>query len=147
MPSSRMRSIFLIQVALLCAVLLPTVTRAELVTKVLATVDGEPITTFEIDTFLAQRTQGQTLPAGFRADSPQVLDAYITEKLIQKEVSDQGIVVTVQRGRQQSKTYTWKSIFKTYSFMLSADFDDGDICVRLTSDNVFPADRSRSDHD
>jgi peptidyl-prolyl cis-trans isomerase SurA len=67
---------------------------AETVNKILATVDGDPVTVVEVQKFIVTKSRGQEIPAEIRADSPQVLDAYITEKLIQKEISDQGIVVT-----------------------------------------------------
>jgi peptidyl-prolyl cis-trans isomerase SurA len=71
-----------------------TAASAETVGKILATIDGAPVTTWEVKQFMIERTRGQEIPGDVRPDSPQVLDAFITEKLIQKEISDQGIVVT-----------------------------------------------------
>lgn len=85
------RARLLAAVALLA---LSTSADADTVNKILATVDGDPVTTVEVQKFMTTRARGQQIPADIRPDSPQVLDAYITEKLIQKEISDQGIVVT-----------------------------------------------------
>jgi len=67
---------------------------ADSVGKILATIDGAPVTTWEVKQFMVERSRGAEIPPDVRPDSPQVLDAFITEKLIQKEISDQGIVVT-----------------------------------------------------
>jgi len=81
-------------VAVAAAVLLATMAAAETVNKIVATVDGDPITIHEIRQFISSRSRGGQIPEDMQPDSPQVLDAFITEKLIQKEISDQGIVVT-----------------------------------------------------
>jgi parvulin-like peptidyl-prolyl isomerase len=64
--------------------------RAEVVNKILATVDGEPITLRQVKMF-AQGIHGRQI-SGQPGESG-MLDALITDKLIQKEVSDKGIVV------------------------------------------------------
>src|SRR5262245_11366446 len=104
--SKRSRSV----TALAAALLLASSARADTVNKILATVDGDPITIYVVQQFIVTKARGQNVPDQIRADSPQVLEAYITEKLIQKEISDQGIVVTdadvdryIEGIRQQNK--------------------------------------------
>jgi peptidyl-prolyl cis-trans isomerase SurA len=65
--------------------------RAELVDKILATVDGEPVTIYQLKQFTHDNIRGRQLSASI--DQAGLLDALITETLIQKEVSDKGIVV------------------------------------------------------
>ena len=70
---------------------LATTVHAELVDKILATVDGEPITIYQLKQFTHDSIRGRQLSASM--DQAGLLDALITETLIQKEVSDKGIVV------------------------------------------------------
>ena len=65
--------------------------RAELVNKILATVDGEPITVYQVKRFAATNLRVRQL--GGSLDQAALLDAVISEKLLEKEVSDKGIVV------------------------------------------------------
>lgn len=83
---------------------------ADTVNRILATIDGEPVTTYEVKQFMMKRSGGMPIPPEVRPDSPQVLDIFITEKLIEREISDQGIVVTdaevdryIEGIRQQNK--------------------------------------------
>ena len=76
--------------ALLAAVLLATPASALVVNKIVATVDGDPVTRYEVQRFGATNLQGRQLAA---ANPSALLDAVITEKLIAREVSDKGIVV------------------------------------------------------
>lgn len=66
------------------------VAQAETVNKILATVDGEPITLYELTQYgerdIRARQQGAT-------DRATLLDTLITEKIVQREVSDKGVVV------------------------------------------------------
>lgn len=66
-------------------------THAVVVNKILATIDGEPITLYELKQYgdRAMRTRQVAADTGQAA----MLDALITDKIIQKEVSDKGIVV------------------------------------------------------
>lgn len=75
--------------ALLSLVTLPA--RAVLVDRILATVDGEPITLHELKTFGARSLHGQQMNASM--DQTQLLEALISDKIMQKEVSDKGIIV------------------------------------------------------
>ncbi len=65
--------------------------RAETVNKILATIDGEPVTLYEVKRFSAANIHAREL--GAAVDQNTLLDAVITEKLVQKEVSDKGIIV------------------------------------------------------
>ena len=63
---------------------------ALVVNKIIATVDGDPVTMYEVHRFGQTNLQGRQLAA---ANPSALLDAVITEKLIAREVSDKGIVV------------------------------------------------------
>lgn len=83
----------LARVSLVAALLLaPSAVRAEVVNRILATVDGEPITLHEVREFLAQRLRGPARDSA-APDPAAALDPYLTEKLIQMEVRAQGIAV------------------------------------------------------
>lgn len=64
---------------------------AATVNKVLATVDGDPITLYEVKQFAARNIRGKQLSG--ELDASQILEALITEKLVQREASAKGIVV------------------------------------------------------
>ncbi|MFQ5667541.1 MAG: peptidylprolyl isomerase [Candidatus Binatia bacterium] len=68
--------------------------QAVLVDKILATVDGEPITLHELKKFAAHNVRGRRLRAA--PDQATLLEGLITDKIIQKEASDKGIVVRDQ---------------------------------------------------
>jgi parvulin-like peptidyl-prolyl isomerase len=76
--------------ALRVAALLPALlmaasgARAEVANRIVATVDGEPVTAHELRRY-AREHGGETVPEA------QVLEALITEKLLEKEVKAQGI--------------------------------------------------------
>jgi peptidyl-prolyl cis-trans isomerase SurA len=74
-----------------CALVWVAAARAEVVNKILATVDGEPVTAYQLKRFTQDSIRGRQLGASL--DSKSLLDTYITDRLIQKEVSDKGIVV------------------------------------------------------
>lgn len=73
---------------LLAAALAATPAAAVVVNRILATIDGEPVTLHELNTFAERATRGR--PA---VDSAALLEGLITDKLLQKEVSDKGIIV------------------------------------------------------
>ena len=60
------------------------------VNRILALVDGDPITTYELKDFAAGDPR---LKQALSQDQPAVLDLLITKRLIEKEVEKQGIVV------------------------------------------------------
>jgi len=78
-PRSRLR---------VAAVLLPAVVvaaaRAEIADRIVATIDGEPITAHEVRQYEKEKRLDGT-------PEPQVLDALITDKLLEKEIKAQGI--------------------------------------------------------
>ena len=76
---------------LICSLLLATAAAAELVNKILATVDGEPVTVYQLKRFTQDSIRGRQLSAS--VDQSALLDALITDKLIQKEVSEKGVIV------------------------------------------------------
>jgi peptidyl-prolyl cis-trans isomerase SurA len=61
------------------------------VNRILATIDGEPVTSYEVKQFVESNIRGRRFSASM--DQSALLDAVITDKLIQKEVSDKGIIV------------------------------------------------------
>ncbi len=65
--------------------------RAEVVDKILATVDGEPITLYQLKKFADRNIRGRQLNTSM--DQGQLLDALITDTIVEKEVSEKGIVV------------------------------------------------------
>ncbi len=73
-----------------CLLLFAVPVRAEVINKILATVDGEPITVYELKQFTERTIRGRQLSS---SDQAQLLDALITEKLVSKEVADKGVVV------------------------------------------------------
>jgi peptidyl-prolyl cis-trans isomerase SurA len=70
------------------AVLLPALlavgARAEIANRIVATIDGEPITAHELRRYARERGAGT-------GDEPQMLDALITDKLLEIEIKAQGI--------------------------------------------------------
>ncbi len=64
---------------------------AELVNKILATVDGDPVTVYQLKKFAETSLRARQLSGSM--DQAALLDALISEKLLEKEVSDKGIVV------------------------------------------------------
>ncbi|MFN8543529.1 MAG: peptidylprolyl isomerase [Candidatus Binatia bacterium] len=62
----------------------PGAARAEVVNRVIATIDGEPITAHEFERFTTERVEANV-------PRDKLLDALITEKLLDREASAQGI--------------------------------------------------------
>ena len=60
---------------------------AEVLNRIVATIDGEPITVFEVQTYRAQL-------GDHPATDQQILDAIITERLLEKEAAARGIKAT-----------------------------------------------------
>jgi peptidyl-prolyl cis-trans isomerase SurA len=87
--STRISKLLLPAVLVLLLAAVPAL--GEIVNKVLATVDGEPVTMYEVKQFAAHNIRARELGTG--VDQSALLDAVITDKLVQKEVSDKGIVV------------------------------------------------------
>lgn len=64
--------------------------RAEVVNRILATIDGEPVTQYELERFIDRNVRARQMPVTERS---VLLDALITDRIIQKEVVAQGIVI------------------------------------------------------
>lgn len=58
--------------------------RAENVNRIVATIDGEPVTTFEVDRYREQLS-------GQQVSDEQLLQAIVTERLLEKEAAAKGI--------------------------------------------------------
>src|SRR5262245_9819325 len=65
--------------------------RAEVINKVIATVDGDPITLYELHGYEASDIRARQESA--RPESAVILDALITDKLIANEAAEKGIIV------------------------------------------------------
>ena len=79
---------------LVCAVWLgPAASQAEVINRIVATVDGAPITSYEMQGFREVAGASPMAPAGGAAgmSDGDVLDALIMQKLIRKEVEKQGM--------------------------------------------------------
>src|SRR5262249_54009747 len=59
--------------------------RAEVANRIVATIDGEPITAHELKVYAKDRDPGG-------AEGKQILDALITDKLLEREIKALGIV-------------------------------------------------------
>jgi peptidyl-prolyl cis-trans isomerase SurA len=75
-------------IGLTVVALSPIPSTAKVVDRIIATIDGNPVTLHEFDSFVERTTRGQPL-----ADQKTLLDMFITDKLLEKEVSEKGIVV------------------------------------------------------
>ena len=75
-----------LRVAAVIAVLLVGPARAEVTNRIVATIDGEPITGHELRQWQQEQAdQGQEVPPD------QALEALVTQKLLEKEIKAQGI--------------------------------------------------------
>lgn len=72
------------------ALWLATAAQAEVINKIVATVDGDPITLYELKRFAQQDPRMQQMGT---ADPRAVLETVIMDRIIDKEVSHLGIVV------------------------------------------------------
>jgi peptidyl-prolyl cis-trans isomerase SurA len=72
--------------ALLVAVCVVETPRAETVNRIIATIDGEPVTAHELEQYKKERNAPN-------ATEEQLLDALITDRLLQKEAEAKGISV------------------------------------------------------
>jgi parvulin-like peptidyl-prolyl isomerase len=74
-----------------CAVMASGPSGADIVDRIVGSVDGEPITLYELHDFVNQkRAQMPNLPA---VSDKEALQALITEKLVQKEIVARGIQI------------------------------------------------------
>ncbi len=63
---------------------------AAVINKIIATVDGEPVTMYQLKRFTERNIRGRELKSG---DRELLLDALITEQIVSKEVAEKGIIV------------------------------------------------------
>ncbi len=63
---------------------------AALINKIIATVDGEPVTMYQLKQFTERNIRGREMKSG---DREMLLDAMITEQMVAKEVAEKGIIV------------------------------------------------------
>ncbi len=77
-------------VCFLAAFLLASPALAEQVNRIIATVDGDPITAFELKQFASRDVRGRQVGS---QDPASLLDALITERVIDKEFTQQNLVV------------------------------------------------------
>jgi peptidyl-prolyl cis-trans isomerase SurA len=73
-----------LRVAMGLLAFLSVAARAEIANRIVATIDGEPITAHEVRQYATEHGAGN-------ASDEQVLDALITDKLLEKEIKAQGI--------------------------------------------------------
>jgi peptidyl-prolyl cis-trans isomerase SurA len=74
-----------LRVAAVIAVLLAGPARAEVANRIVATIDGEPITAHELREWVKERGEGEQVAPD------EALEALITQKLLEKEIKAQGI--------------------------------------------------------
>jgi peptidyl-prolyl cis-trans isomerase SurA len=86
-----------------------SVAAAELVNRIVASIDGEPITLYELETY-ERKHLAALLAAGASPSRKDLLDALITDKLVEKEIAAKGIRVDeedvdhyVARVREQNR--------------------------------------------
>jgi peptidyl-prolyl cis-trans isomerase SurA len=70
--------------AVVLALVLASAARAEIANRIVATIDGEPVTAHEVRQYAGEHGGGD-------APEAQVLEALITDKLLEKEIKAQGI--------------------------------------------------------
>ena len=87
-PSRPMSRGFFAVTLLLLTALVATPGRTEVVNRIVATIDGDPITAHELQRFVESKGEKAK-----NAPEKQVLEALITERLLDKEIQAQGIVV------------------------------------------------------
>lgn len=64
---------------------------ARVINRIVATVDGKPITAYELELFATQSIRSRQ--GGLSADRDKLLDILITDKLIEQEAAEKGIIV------------------------------------------------------
>jgi peptidyl-prolyl cis-trans isomerase SurA len=80
-----------VRLTLLATLLLaPLVARAAPVNRIIATVDGDPITAYELKVFALRDVRGRQLG---NQDAGALLEALITERVIEKEFSAQNLII------------------------------------------------------
>ena len=75
--------------------------RAEVVNRIVATIDGEPVTLFELERFAEQAPRRAAAGEQVATDQRAMLDELILEKIIKKQAEAQGVAA----GEQQVDAY------------------------------------------
>ncbi len=91
------------------SVLAPATGRPEVVNRIIATVDGDPITSHEVESY---RAQGN----GNQLTQEQALEALITDKLLEKEVQDKKIEVKTEDIDKYVEQIKERNRIDTYRF-------------------------------
>lgn len=69
----------------------------ELVNRIVATIDGEPVTLFELRTFGEQARQRAAAGGDVPADDRAMLDELVLEKILRKQIQEQGVAASDQQ--------------------------------------------------
>jgi len=80
-------------VAATIAVLFPAGAGAAVIDRIVATVDGEPITTYQVDTFIRANVRGADPESVGAEDRKKVLDVLINDMIVEMESSRLGVGV------------------------------------------------------
>jgi len=81
-----------VAIALCLAAALPA--HAEVVNRVVATIDGEPVTLYELQSFSEQARRRAGTTEAATADQHAMLDELVLEKILHKQVEAQGVTAT-----------------------------------------------------
>ena len=87
--------------ALVAVVLVPlspaVPVRAEVVNRIVATIDGEPVTLFELEGFTEQARRRPGADAEVAPDQRAMLDELVLEKIMKRQVEVQGVAASEQQ--------------------------------------------------
>jgi peptidyl-prolyl cis-trans isomerase SurA len=84
--------------ALLAVALMPArPAPAEVVNRIVATIDGEPVTLFELESFTEQAQRRAGAGAEVATDQRAMLDVLVLEKIMKRQVEAQGVAASEQQ--------------------------------------------------
>jgi peptidyl-prolyl cis-trans isomerase SurA len=75
----------------------PTLLAPEVVDRIVATIDGEPVTLFELHAFADQVRQKGGAAGDVPGDDRAMLDELVLEKIVHKQIQEQGVAATDQQ--------------------------------------------------
>jgi peptidyl-prolyl cis-trans isomerase SurA len=75
----------------------PALAAPEVVDRIVATIDGEPVTLVELHAFAEQVRQKGGAAADVPSDDKSMLDELILEKIVHKQIQEQGVAATDQQ--------------------------------------------------
>ena len=87
--------------AAVLAAFMPAGVHAAVVNRIVATVDGEPITTYQVDSFIRANVRGADPESVSAEDRKKVLDLLINDMIVEMESSRLGVGV----GNEEVETY------------------------------------------